>query len=316
MSTTKADAITDAAAFPRRGIIAGDHRRWRFLPQLLVLPTIVVITVVLIYPVAYGLFLSLFDYRMTFSLERTFVGLANYRKLLFATPDFLNSIRVTAQFTAITVVLEFAIGLALALLLNLEFPARALFRALILLPLMVPPLVSGLLWRLMYDHELGVLSFFVRSLGAEPPVFLGDPDIALFAVSLTEVWRATPFMTLVLLAALQSVPGELHEAAQVDGAGPLDRFRAVTFPLILPVVLIALLFRTVDVLRTFDLVYLLTQGGPGTRTELLAMFVYRYGFQSFDMGLTSAASMILFGLTLVICAVYLRLIVRRQTLAR
>lgn len=316
MSTSKADAIADAAVFPRRGIAAGGHRWGRFLPHLLVLPTVVVVTAVLIYPVAYGLFLSLFDYRMTFSLERTFVGLANYRKLLFTTPDFLNSVRVTAQFTAITVVLEFALGLSIALLLNLEFPARALFRALILLPLMVPPLVSGLLWRLMYDHELGVLSFFVRFLGAEPPVFLGDPAVALFAVSLTEVWRATPFMTLVLLAALQSVPGELHEAAQVDGAGPLDRFRAVTFPLIFPVVLIALLFRTVDVLRTFDLVYLLTQGGPGTTTELLAMFVYRYGFQSFDMGLTSAASMILFGLTLVVCLVYLRLIVRRQALAR
>jgi multiple sugar transport system permease protein len=181
---------------------------------------------------------------------------------------------------------------------------------------MVPPLVSGLLWRLMYDHELGVLSYFVRVLGGEPPVFLGDPKVALLAVSLTEVWRATPFMVLVLLAALQSVPNDLHEAAQIDGANAFDRFRAVTFPLILPVVLIALLFRTVDVLRTFDLVYLLTQGGPGSTTEVLSMFIYRYGFQSFDMGLTSAASMLLFALTLVVCAVYLRLIARRQAADR
>ena len=284
-------------------------------PALLVLPAVLLVVAVLIYPIAYGLYLSLFDYVMTMSPDLTFVGLSNYRKL-FADESFRNSLAVTGRFTAMTVALEFIIGLGVALLLTLEFPARPLFRALILLPLMVPPLVSGLLWRLMYDHELGVLSYFVRVLGGEPPVFLGDPKVALLAVSLTEVWRATPFMVLVLLAALQSVPNDLHEAAQIDGANAFDRFRAVTFPLILPVVLIALLFRTVDVLRTFDLVYLLTQGGPGSTTEVLSMFIYRYGFQSFDMGLTSAASMLLFALTLVVCAVYLRLIARRQAADR
>jgi multiple sugar transport system permease protein len=287
----------------------------RAAPLLLLLPAVAVIAAVLVYPVAYGAYLSLFNYQMTLSPERTLVWLANYQKL-FHDADFVNSIWVTARFTAMTVAAEFCIGLGIALLLTLEFPARAIFRALVLLPLMVPPLVSGLLWRLMYDHELGVLSYFVRVLGGDPPVFLGNPDIALMAVSATEVWRATPFMVLVLLAALQSVPQELHEAAQIDGATAVQRFRAVTLPLILPVVLIALLFRTVDVLRTFDLVYLLTQGGPGTTTEVLSMFIYRYGFQSFDMGLTSAASMILFVLTLAICLVYLRLIVRRQALAR
>lgn len=287
----------------------------RTVPLLLLLPAVAVIVAVLVYPVAYGAYLSLFNYQMTLSPERTFTGLANYQKL-FNDVDFLNSAWVTARFTLMTVALEFVVGLGIALLLTLEFPARALFRALVLLPLMVPPLVSGLLWRLMYDHELGVLSYFVRVLGGDPPVFLGDPDIALLAVSVTEVWRATPFMVLVLLAALQSVPHELHEAAQIDGASAAQRFMAVTFPLILPVVLIALLFRTVDVLRTFDLIFLLTSGGPGTTTEVLSMFIYRYGFQSFDMGLTSAASMILFVLTLVICLVYLRLIVRRQALAR
>lgn len=283
------------------------------IPVLLLLPAVLVIVAVLIYPIAYGLYLSFFNYQMTLSPERTLVWLANYGKLL-RNDDFLNSINVTARFTLMTVAMEFVVGLGIALLLTLEFPARFIFRALVLLPLMVPPLVSGLLWRLMYDHELGVLSYFLRVVGTEPPVFLGDPRIALFAVSLTEVWRSTPFMVLVLLAALQSVPVDLHEAAQIDGASAFARFRSVTVPLIMPVVLIALLFRTVDVLRTFDLIYLLTQGGPGTSTEVLSMFIYRYGFQSFDMGLTSAASMILFVVTLLVCIVYLRLIVRRQAL--
>ena len=284
-------------------------------PLLLLLPAVVAILAVLVYPIAYGFYLSFFNFQMTLSPDQTFIWFANYRKLL-ANPDFLNSMRVTAQFTVRTVAAELVIGLGLALLLMLELPFRTAFRALILLPLMVPPLVSGLLWRLMYDHELGVLSYFFRLAGIEPPVFLGDPKIALIAVSATEVWRATPFMVLVMLAALQSVPADLHEAAQIDGAGGFDRFRSVTFPLILPVVLIALLFRTVDVLRTFDLVYLLTQGGPGTTTEVLSMFIYRYGFHSFDMGLTSAASMILFALTLIVCIVYLRMIIRRQALDR
>ncbi|MBA3416163.1 MAG: sugar ABC transporter permease [Chloroflexia bacterium] len=315
MSTAKTEAIANRAAFPQHGTPPRLRRRLRPGPVLLLLPAVLLILAVLIYPIAYGLYLSLFDYVMTLSPELTFVALANYQKL-FADASFVNSIAVTARFTAITVALEFAIGLGIALLLTLDLPARPFFRAAVLLPLMVPPLVSGLLWRLMYDHELGVLSFFVRALGGEPPVFLGDPDIALLAVSLTEVWRATPFMVLVLLAALQAVPSDLHEAAQIDGAGALARFRDVTVPLILPVVLIALLFRTVDVLRTFDLIYLLTQGGPGATTEVLSMFIYRYGFQSFDMGLTSAASMLLFALTLIVCAVYLRMIVRRQAADR
>jgi multiple sugar transport system permease protein len=297
------------------------HRRrprWRtaLTPYALVLPALVVLGAVMIYPIAYGIYLSLFDFRMTQSMNWVFIGLGNYRKLFLQSPDFLNSIGVSLRFAVLTISLEFGIGLGLALLLNLEFPWRPLFRTLVLLPLMVPPLVSGLLWRVMYDHEFGVLSFFIRTLGADPPVFLGDRDLALLAVVITEAWRATPFMTLVLLAALQAVPHELHEAAQVDGAGRVSAFRFITFPLILPVVLVALLFRTVDVLRTFDLVYLLTHGGPGSRTEVVGMYIYRYGFESFNMGITSATSILLFLLTLIVCLVYLRLIMRAQAMAR
>jgi multiple sugar transport system permease protein len=206
--------------------------------------------------------------------------------------------------------------MSLALLLNMDFPFRTLFRTLVLLPLMVPPLVGGLLWRVMYENQFGVISYFIRLFGVEPPVFLGDRVLALPSVVATEVWRATPFMTLVLLAALQAVPHELHEAAQVDGGGAFSRFRFITMPLILPVVLVALLFRTVDVLRTFDLVYLLTQGGPGSRTEVIGMYIYRVGFVNFNMGITSASAMLLFLLTLFVCVVYLRLVVRGQAITR
>jgi multiple sugar transport system permease protein len=289
-------------------------RRWS--PYLLVLPSVIVLIGVMIYPIAYGVYLSLFEYRMTQSLDLIFVGLGNYRRLFFQTPEFLNSIFVTMQFTLLTITTEFVIGLSLALLLNMDFPFRTLFRTLVLLPLMVPPLVSGLLWRVMYENQFGVISYFIRLLGAEPPVFLGDRLLALPAVVATEVWRATPFMTLVLLAALQAVPHELHEAAQVDGAGHVARFRFISLPLIVPVLLVALLFRTVDVLRTFDLVYLLTQGGPGSRTEVIGMYIYRVGFVNFNMGITSASAMLLFAFTLLVCVVYLRLVVRGQAMTR
>jgi multiple sugar transport system permease protein len=305
--------VADAVAVsPPRRIRRPKH----LAPYALVLPSLLVLVGVMIYPIAYGVYISLFEFRMTQSLNWIFLGLGNYRRLFFQTPDFLNSTYVTFQFTLMTITAEFAIGLSLALLLNLDFPGRTLFRTLVLLPLMVPPLVSGLLWRVMYDHEFGVLSFFIRAFGVDPPVFLGDRLLALPSVVLVEVWRATPFMTLVLLAALQAVPHELHEAAQVDGAGRASRFRFISLPLITPVLLVALLFRTVDVLRTFDLVYLLTQGGPGSRTEVIGMYIYRYGFESFNMGTTSAAAMVLFVLTLLVCIVYLRLVVRGQSLTR
>lgn len=315
VSTPIGEAVAQAASHARS---RGRHFHWRsqLTPYALVIPALALLVAVMIYPIMYGLYLSLFEFRMTQSMSLVFIGLSNYRRLFLQSPDFLNSISVSLRFTLMTIALEFSIGLALALLLNLEFHARGLFRTLILLPLMVPPLVSGLLWRVMYDHEFGVLSFFIRSFGVDPPVFLGDRNLALPAVVITEVWRATPFMTLVLLAALQAVSRELHEAAEVDGAGRLARFRFITFPLILPVVLVALLFRTVDVLRTFDLVYLLTQGGPGSRTEVIGMYIYRYGFESFNMGITSATAMLLFLLTLIICVVYLRLIVRGQAMAK
>jgi multiple sugar transport system permease protein len=302
-----AASVSATAAAPWR--IHGP-RRWA--PYVLVAPSVIVLLGLMIYPIVYGVYLSLFDYRMTQSLNMAFVGLGNYRRLFVQTPEFLNSIFVTIQFTLLTITAEFVIGLSLALLLNMDFPYRTLFRTLVLLPLMVPPLVSGLLWRVMYENQFGVISYFIRALGAEPPVFLGDRLLALPAVVATEVWRATPFMTLVLLAALQAVPHELHEAAQVDGAGHVSRFRFISLPLILPVLLVALLFRTVDVLRTFDLVYLLTQGGPGSRTEVIGMYIYRVGFVNFNMGITSASAMILFVFTLLVCFVYLRLVVRGQ----
>lgn len=282
------------------------------LPVWLIAPTFLIVFGLLVYPMLFGSVLGFSNRVLIGSDKFKWVGLANYAKLLTPGSDFLTAAGVTLRFALIDVAAEFAIGLGLALLLNREFFARNLFRVLILIPLMVPPLAAGLMWRFMYDQSQGVYSYFIRVLGGNPPVFLGDPKIALLALVATEVWRSSPFMVLVLLAALQSIPKELQEAAQVDGASSLQGFWYITLPFISPVIAVALLFRTVDSLRTFDLVYLMTGGGPGTATEVISMYIYRWGFRNFRLGFTSASSMILLFATLAICAVYLRMLVRRQ----
>ena len=282
------------------------------LPVWLIAPTFLIVFGLLVYPMLFGSVLGFSNRVLIGSDKFRWIGLANYTKLLTPGSDFLTAAGVTLRFALIDVAAEFAIGLGLALLLNREFFARNLFRVLILIPLMVPPLAAGLMWRFMYDQSQGVYSYFIRVLGGNPPVFLGDPKIALFALVATEVWRSSPFMVLVLLAALQSIPKELQEAAQVDGASSLQGFWYITLPFISPVIAVALLFRTVDSLRTFDLVYLMTGGGPGTVTEVVSMYIYRWGFRNFRLGFTSASSMILLFATLAICAIYLRMLVRRQ----
>ena len=178
------------------------------LPIWLIAPTFLVVFGLLIYPMLFGGVLGFSNRVLIGSDKFKWIGLANYAKLLAPGSDFLTAAGVTMRFAVIDVAAEFTIGLGLALLLNREFFARNLFRVLILIPMMVPPLAAGLMWRFMYDQSQGIYSYFIRVLGGNPPVFLGNPKIALYALVATEVWRSSPFMVLVLLAALQSVPKE------------------------------------------------------------------------------------------------------------
>ena len=282
------------------------------LPYLLILPALLVVFGVLVYPLAYGLGLSFTNRVLTRSVQFAWIGFQNYAKLLAKGSEFWHALGVTLHFASADVACEFIIGLAFALLLNRDFPGRNWLRVAILIPMMIPPLTSGLMWRLLYDHQFGFVCYLIRLLGAEPPVFLGDVNLALYAVVATEVWRASPFMVLSLLAALQAVPAELQEAARVDGAGTLQIFRYITLPSIAPVMVVALLFRTVGALRTFDLIYLMTGGGPGMATEVLSLYIHRSGFRHLKLGFTSAGSVLIFIGTLVVCVFYLRILVRRQ----
>ncbi|MEZ4860089.1 MAG: sugar ABC transporter permease [Caldilineaceae bacterium] len=299
---------------PAQTARAGQYNRLFGLPlhYVLIAPTFLIVFGLLVYPLGYAIGLSFSNKILTGSVPFKWVGLENYVDLLAADSEMWDSVLVTLRFAVVGVFCEFVIGLGLALVLNREFLGRTWLRVGLLIPLMVPPLASGLVWRIMYDDEFGVIPHLIRILGGNPPIFLGDPHYALYAVVATEVWRASPFMVLVLLAALQAQPQETLEAAEVDGANTWQVFRLITLPFIMPVIIVALLFRTVDALRTFDLIFLLTAGGPGTTTEVISMFIYRWGFRHFKLGFTSAASVLLLLATLIICIFYLRMLVVRQ----
>ncbi len=282
------------------------------LHYILIAPTFLIVFGLLVYPLGYAIVLSFSNKILTGSVPFKWVGLENYFDLLEIESEMWTSVWVTLRFAVVGVLFEFIIGLSLAMLLNREFRGRTWLRVGLLVPLMVPPLASGLIWRMMYDDAFGIFPYLIRTLGANPPIFLGDPDYALYAVVATEVWRSSPFMVLILLAALQAQPIETIEAAEVDGASAWQVFRLITLPFITPVIIVALLFRTVDSLRTFDLIFLLTAGGPGTTTEVISMFIYRWGFRHFKLGFTSAASILLMIATLMICIFYLRMLVVRQ----
>jgi multiple sugar transport system permease protein len=243
----------------------------------------------------------------------TFVGAQNFLRLL-VDPFFYRAAVQTLVFTASALTLEFALGLALALLLDSQIRGRALWRALLLLPMILPPVVAGVTWRLIYNPGFGPLNGALRLVGVDTRrlTWLADPKFALASVVLVDVWEWTPFVFLILLAGLQAIPEEPYEAARIDGSSPWQTFRHVTLPLLLPALLVALLLRTMDLVRLFDSVFILTQGGPGFATETLSLYIYKTAFRFYDFGYAAAASLALLGVTAALSRLYIRFLTRQE----
>ncbi len=291
------------------------HHRWlvfkrRMEPVLFISPAFIVIAVILIYPLGHSLWLSFHEWTLRgFRRGIPFVGLQNYRDL-FSNPDFLNSLRITASFVLLAVGIEFVLGMGLALLLNHDLRGKNIMRALILLPMMCTNVVIGLTWRLLLNYEFGLVNYYLGVVGIAPLEWLSKPAVAFPAVVLVDVWNTTSFVALLLLAGLQALPDEPFEAARIDGASPWQSFVLITLPLLRQTILVVLLWRMIDTFRIFDVIYLLTAGGPARATETVSIYVYRYGFQSFNLGYASAASYIMILIMLIIAAVLARLIGR------
>lgn len=275
---------------------------WLFL-----LPTLFLLGFFTMYPFLSVLDLSFRDYdlkSMGKELGR-FVALSNYRYLMRQDQQFWHSLWLTLSFVGVVVIVELILGLGLALLLNKEFKSRKLVIALAVIPTVMAPAAVGLMWNLAVNHEFGIVPYFLRSLGMRlEQALLGSRGTALLTIMMMDVWQWTPFMFLIMLAGLHGLPKEPYEAAQVDRASRWQIFRMITLPLLRPLIVVALLLRTIDALKTFDQVYVLTGGGPGDATELLALYAYRVNFRMWNLGYGAAVALVVYFITLVVTAVF------------
>ena len=281
----------------------------RALPYLLVAPAVAVLVALSIYPLVYAVRVSL----QTGAGERARWSLQNFSRLA-SDAFFLDALAHTLVFATAALTIEFALGLGLAVLLNREMRGRGLFRAALLVPMMLPPVVAGVVWRLMLNPNFGAVNGTLRSFGinTDALTWTASPKLAFFSVVAVDVWQWTPFIFLVLLAGLQAIPQEPYEASVVDGASAWQTFRHVTLPLLKPAILIALLLRTMDLLRVFDQIFILTEGGPGFATETVSLYIYRTAFRFGDFGYAAAMSFVLLLLTNAVSLLYIRLLQRQE----
>jgi ABC-type sugar transport system permease subunit len=274
----------------------------------MVLPALLTILLVALFPLLWTFWesLHLHDLRMPW-LGQPFVGIENYVEAM-RDPRFWGALGHTAFFAVTSVGLELVIGLWLALALNRAFRGRGLVRAAVLVPWAIPTVVSALLWRFMFEGQSGIVNSLLVTLGviAEPVVWFIHADAAWVPVVLADVWKTTPFVALLLLAGLQNIDASLYEAARIDGASAWRQFLHVTLPLLKPAILVALIFRTLDAFRVFDLIYALTGGGPGTSTEPIALYTFNVLLQNLQFGYGSALSVIVFIITFSLALVYIR----------
>lgn len=270
-----------------------------------VLPALSVIGLVAVFPVFYVFYLSLHRKVLTFNIS-TFIGLDNYIYLL-GDSRFWNALKNTAYFTGVSVALELILGLSIAVLLNRAFKGKGFMRAVVLIPWAVPTVVSAKMWEWIYNTDFGILNYI---LGTDIN-WLGSTFWAINAAIFMDVWKTTPFVALLLIAGLQVIPKDLYSAAKVDGAGSWYIFTRITLPLLMPVILIVLIFRTLDAFRVFDAVYILTGGGPANTTETLSIYAYKVLFQLLQFGYGSTLSVIVFLCVGLISVFYVRLLSRR-----
>ncbi|AIU69490.1 ABC transporter permease [Thermococcus eurythermalis] len=266
-------------------------------------PMLAFVVLFIIIPVLGTFWISLHR-DVTFIPGFKFVGLDNYINVL-SKREFWYSLFVTVSFSLVSVGLETILGLAFALILNERMKGRGILRAIVLIPWAVPTIISARTWELMYNYSYGLFNWILNSIGLGGVNWLGSPLSAFFAVVFADVWKTTPFMTLLLLAGLQAIPGDTYEAAIIDGANMFQRFRHVTLPLLRPVLIVAVTLRTIDALRVFDVIYVLTGGGPGGATMSLSMLAFNY-YNLGDYGVGSAISIITFLTVLSFTVVYLK----------
>ncbi len=267
-----------------------------------VVPAAVVIIAVILFPWIFTIYVSAFDWRL--GGERRWVGFANYKQL-FTDARFGWAVLRTILYTALAVVLPMLLGLIAALSFNRKFPLRGLARTIFILPMMATPVAVALVWTMMFHPQLGVLNWLLVQFGLPPSLWVYSADTVIPTLVLVEVWHWTPLVMLLILGGLASLPVDPYEAAKIDGASPWQAFRYITLPLLAPFIVVALIIRTIDALKAFDTIYVITQGGPGQASETINIFLYLQAFAFYNVGYASAVVVLFFILIMGLAALLL-----------
>jgi len=286
-------------------IAAASSRDGRGRYLLFVAPALAVMGAVIIFPWLFTLFMSVHDWKI--GQSRTFVGLENYARLL-TDERFLSALLRTIYYTVLAVAAPLVLGTAAALVFHKKFPLRGFLRGVFILPMMATPVAVALVWTMMFHPQLGVLNYLLSLVGIPAQLWVYDPGTVIPSLVLVETWQWTPLVMLIVLGGLAALPTEPYEAAQLDGASAWQTFRHITFPMVLPFLMVAVIIRTIDAVKAFDIIFVISQGGPGTASETLNIFLYLQAFAFYNIGYASAVVVVFFVLiiTLALVLLYVR----------
>ena len=285
---------------------------------LMLMPATILLVGLTLFPFIVSLILSFTDYSLLRPGQTKFIFLDNYIELM-KTDEFWIALRVTVVFTVLAVFIQVVLGVVFATLLHNENSNVSLLRTLYLLPLAITPIAATFTFRLMFNPSLGVLNYFMKLLGLEPQAWLASPNTAMISLIIVDTWQWTPFILLICLGGLASLPSEPFEAAKVDGASSWQIFTKITVPMLYPFIGLALLFRSIDAFKTFDIIYVLTSGGPGILTRTLNLYAFKHGIEFLSMGYAGSIAIVMLIITIVVAQIFLRknkLLLPKDTLKR
>src|ERR1700709_1956601 len=269
----------------------------------------IVVLAVIIFPWVYTIWMSLHEWKV--GAPPTFVGLANYIRLP-SDARFVESIWHTLVYTALSVVLPLVLGTLAAVVFNARFPMRGFFRGLFILPMMATPVAVALVWTMMFHPQLGILNYLLSLVGLSPSLWVFHPATVIPSLVLVETWQWAPLVMLIVLGGLATIPVEPYESAKIDGAPTWQTFRYISLPMIMPFLFIAAMIRMIDAFKSFDIIFAITQGGPGSASETINLYLYSVAFVYYDVGYGSAIAIVFFVLIVMLAAIMLYLRQRTQ----
>lgn len=269
----------------------------RNLKWIYTMPAVLFVLLMMVFPIIYTFRISFYEWSMSSATPPTWVGLDNYTALL-ADTRFWQAVQNTFVFSAGALILETVLGVAIAMLLYRDFRGKNFVKTLFLLPMVATPVAMGLVWVLIYEPSIGVANHLLKALGLEPQLWIASPTQAIPSLIVIDVWEWTPMIALIVMAGLSTLPSEPYEAADVDGATAWQKFVHLTLPMLRPTIMVAFMLRLIDVLKTFDIIYSTTQGGPNMKSETLNIYGYTLGFQYFKLGMASSLLVVFFALVM------------------